>query len=45
VWLHRARPFVRSDPARARRVLEEGLRERPDGPAVRYGVALLDALA
>jgi mannose-6-phosphate isomerase-like protein (cupin superfamily) len=43
-WLERARPFVRSDPARARRVLDEGARERPDSPAIPFGRALLAAV-
>ena len=42
-WTERARPFLRTDPARARRVLEEGLRELPDSPGLAYGVALLAA--
>jgi mannose-6-phosphate isomerase-like protein (cupin superfamily) len=40
-WLDRARPFVRSDPERARRVLDEGARERPGSPAIAFGRALL----
>jgi mannose-6-phosphate isomerase-like protein (cupin superfamily) len=42
-WLDRARPFVRSDPERARRVLEEGARERPGSPAIAFARALLAA--
>jgi mannose-6-phosphate isomerase-like protein (cupin superfamily) len=40
-WLEQARPWLASDPARARALLEAGARELPDSPAVRYGFALL----
>jgi hypothetical protein len=43
-WLDRARPFVRSDPERARRVLDEGARACPDSPAIPFGRALLAAV-
>lgn len=42
-WIDRARPFLRSDPARARRVIEEGVAELPDSPGIAYGVALVAA--
>jgi mannose-6-phosphate isomerase-like protein (cupin superfamily) len=43
-WLERARPFVRSDPERARRVLEEGRAELPNSPGIGFGLALLAAV-
>ena len=43
-WTERARPLMRSDPARARALLEEGLRELPESAGVRYGLALLAAI-
>jgi hypothetical protein len=42
-WLMRARPLMERDPERARRILEDGLRELPDSAAIRYGFALLHA--
>jgi hypothetical protein len=44
-WLDRARPFVRSDPERARRVLDEGAEARPHSAAIPFGRALLAAAA
>jgi mannose-6-phosphate isomerase-like protein (cupin superfamily) len=43
-WTDRARPLMRSDPERARALLEEGLRELPESAGVRYGLALLAAI-
>jgi uncharacterized cupin superfamily protein len=40
-WTDRARPYVRSDPDRARRVLEEGRAEVGESPGILMGVALL----
>jgi hypothetical protein len=42
-WTDRARPFVQSDPERARRVLEEGRAEVGESPGVLVGIALLAA--
>jgi hypothetical protein len=42
-WEMRARPLMRSDPARAREILDDGLRELPESPAIRYGFAMLAA--
>jgi mannose-6-phosphate isomerase-like protein (cupin superfamily) len=42
-WTDRARPFVRSDPERARRVLEEGRAEMGETPGILLGIALLAA--
>jgi hypothetical protein len=39
-WIERARPLLRSDPARARELLDELTRERPDSPGVEIGEAL-----
>jgi len=39
-WIERARPFVRTDPSRARALLEELRSEQPSSPAV----AILEAL-
>jgi mannose-6-phosphate isomerase-like protein (cupin superfamily) len=42
-WTDRARPYVATDPARARAVLDEGLAELGETPGLLYGVALLAA--
>jgi cupin domain len=42
-WTDRARPYVRSDPERARRVLEEGRAEVGETPGILLGIALLAA--
>ncbi len=42
-WQMRARPFMRSDPARARAILLEGLAELPGSAAIPYAFALLEA--
>jgi hypothetical protein len=39
-WIERARPHLRSDPARARRILDELRLARPDSVGVRIGEAL-----
>jgi hypothetical protein len=39
-WIERARPHLRSDPARARRILDELRAARPDSVGVRIGDAL-----
>jgi len=43
-WSFRAEPLLESDPARARSILEEGLRERPDSAGIHYSLARLEAL-
>ncbi len=40
-WIERARPYIRSDPARARRILEELRTARPGSPGIEIGAALL----
>jgi mannose-6-phosphate isomerase-like protein (cupin superfamily) len=42
-WTDRARPFLRTDPERARRVLAEGRAEVGETPGLLVGVALLAA--
>jgi len=42
-WSSRAEPLVETDPARARVILEEGARERPDSASVQYALARLEA--
>jgi hypothetical protein len=42
-WSFRAEGLMETDPARARAVLEEGARERPDSASVQYSFALLEA--
>jgi quercetin dioxygenase-like cupin family protein len=39
-WIERARPLVRSDPARARQVLDELRSEQPSSPALAIGEAM-----
>jgi adenylate cyclase len=36
--------LLRSDPDRARRILEEGLRANPDAPTLHYNLACLESL-
>jgi hypothetical protein len=43
-WTDRARPYLRSDPERARRVLDEGRREVGETPGILHGIALLAAV-
>jgi len=42
-WIDRARPYLHDDPHRARAILDELRRERPDSPAVPLGEALYAA--
>jgi hypothetical protein len=42
-WLMRAKPLMAGDPAGARAILEDGLRELPGSAAIPYGFALLEA--
>jgi mannose-6-phosphate isomerase-like protein (cupin superfamily) len=42
-WLMRAKPLMAGDPARARTILEDGLRELPGSAAIPYAFALLEA--
>jgi Cupin domain len=43
-WAFRAGPLLRSDPTRAREVLEDGLRAHPEAGALHYGLACLEAI-
>jgi hypothetical protein len=43
-WIERARPLLRSDPARAREILDELRAGRPDSPGARIASALQAAL-
>lgn len=43
-WAFRAAPLARSDPARAREILEDGLRLHPASASLHYGLACVDAL-
>jgi hypothetical protein len=38
-WSFRAEPLIETDPARARAILEEGARTRPDSASIRYALA------
>ena len=42
-WAFRAGPLVRSDPARAREILAEGLATHPESGSLHYSVACLEA--
>ena len=42
-WAFRAAPLVASDPDRARAILEEGARERPESASIQYALARLEA--
>lgn len=42
-WSFRAAPLVEADPARARAILLEGARERPDSANIQYALARLEA--
>ena len=42
-WAFRAEPLMRSEPDRARAILEEGERARPDSASVQYAFARLEA--
>ena len=43
-WAFRAGPLIRSDPARAREILADGLAAHPDSPTLRYNLACLEAV-
>jgi tetratricopeptide (TPR) repeat protein len=43
-WYFRAGPLYRTEPDRAREILDEGLREHPDNPGLRYERACLAAV-
>jgi hypothetical protein len=43
-WSFRAAPLMRSDPARAREILEEGLRSHPRSGSLHYNLACLEAV-
>ncbi len=43
-WAFRATPLIRSDPARAREILEEGLRVHPEAGALYYNLACVEAV-
>jgi quercetin dioxygenase-like cupin family protein len=43
-WAFRAGPLIRSDPARAREVLAEGLDVHPESPTLHYNLACLEAV-
>lgn len=43
-WTFRAAPLARSDPVRAREILEDGLRQHPASGSLQYGLACVDAL-
>jgi len=42
-WSFRAEPLVDSEPDRARAILEEGARERPNSASIQYALARLEA--
>jgi hypothetical protein len=42
-WVFRAEPLIDADPARARAILEDGARQRPDSAGIQYGLARLEA--
>jgi tetratricopeptide (TPR) repeat protein len=43
-WGLQAAPLIRTDPERARRLLEEGLKVRPESGSLYYNLACLEAL-
>ena len=43
-WAFQAAPLMRSDPARARQILAEGLRLYPQSASLLYGLACLEAV-
>jgi quercetin dioxygenase-like cupin family protein len=43
-WAFRAGPLIRTDPARAREILAEGLDVHPDSPTLHYNLACLEAV-
>jgi tetratricopeptide (TPR) repeat protein len=42
-WSFRAEPLMETDPAQARAILEDGIRERPESANLRYALARLEA--
>jgi len=44
-WAFRATPLIRSDPGRAREILEDGLRVHPEAGALYYNLACVEALS
>src|SRR5947209_17126739 len=43
-WAFQAGPLVRSDPARAREILDDGLARHPESPSIHYARACLAAV-
>lgn len=43
-WAFRAAPLIRSDPARAREILADGLDAHPGSPSLHYNLACLEAV-
>lgn len=43
-WTFRAEPLLEADPARAREVLEDGARQRPESAGIQVSLARLEAL-
>ncbi|MFL5822753.1 MAG: TPR end-of-group domain-containing protein, partial [Solirubrobacteraceae bacterium] len=43
-WAFKAAPLLRTDPARAREILEEGLAVHPESASLRYNLACLEAV-
>jgi len=43
-WAFRATPLIRSDPGRAREILEDGLRVHPEAGALYYNLACVEAV-
>ena len=43
-WTFQADPLIRSDPARAREILQDGLEAHPESGWLRYSVACLEAI-
>jgi Cupin domain len=43
-WAFRAGPLIRSNPARAREILAEGLEQHPGSPLLQYNLACLEAV-
>ena len=43
-WAFRATPLIRTDPAQAREILEDGLRVHPESPSLQYNLACLEAV-
>jgi len=43
-WVFQAGPLTRSDPARAREILADGLRAHPDSASLHFGLACVEAV-